>query len=110
MKRVVVLSPLRGDYEKNTAYAKACLRDCFARGEAPYASHVLYPLVLDDTSAEERRQGMEAGRAWFPGGELCAVYTDLGISEGMKGDLERIKQVGLEIEYRELGEPWSTVS
>ena len=39
MKLVLVESPFAGDVEKNLAFARACLHDCFIRGEAPFASH-----------------------------------------------------------------------
>ena len=102
MKRVIVFSPLKGDYEKNQAYARECVLDCLKRGEAPFASHVIYPLVLDDTKAEERKLGMDAGRAWFEVCEYIVVYTDLGISDGMAGDIKRCEKLGIKIVYRKL--------
>lgn len=39
---VIVESPYAGDVERNTAYARAAVRDCLMRGEAPFASHLLY--------------------------------------------------------------------
>ena len=89
MKRVVIESPLRADtpegYERNRRYARACMRDSLRRGEAPFASHLLYAQrgVLDDELEDQREQGIRAGFAWGAVAELCAVYTDLGVSEGM---------------------------
>ena len=40
-RRVIVESPYAGDIETNVAYARAALRDCLSRGEAPIASHLL---------------------------------------------------------------------
>lgn len=42
MKLVIVESPYAGDVKTNVAYARAAIRDCLMRGEAPYASHLLY--------------------------------------------------------------------
>lgn len=42
MRRVVLESPFAGDVERNVRYAKACIRDCLSRGEAPIASHLLF--------------------------------------------------------------------
>jgi hypothetical protein len=42
MRRVIIESPYSGDVETNVAYARAALRDCLSRGEAPLASHLLY--------------------------------------------------------------------
>jgi hypothetical protein len=59
---VALETPYAGDIEKNLRYARKCMHDCFKRGEAAYASHLLYtqPGVLDDNIPEERRLGMEA--------------------------------------------------
>src|SRR5690606_21487830 len=40
-RRVIVESPYAGDVETHVAYARAALRDCLSRGEAPIASHLL---------------------------------------------------------------------
>jgi hypothetical protein len=90
-KLVIIESPLAGDVEANIAYAKECMRDSLRRGEAPYASHLLYaqPGILDDLVPEERALGIEAGLAWGEAAELTAVYIDLGISKGMRYGIER---------------------
>lgn len=77
MRRVVVESPYGSDdpkiIERNIRYARACLHDCLLRGEALYASHLLYTQdgVLRDEVPEERTLGMEAGFAW--GGALMRL-------------------------------------
>ena len=111
MRRVIVESPYAGDVERNVAYARACVRDCLARGEAPFASHLIYtqPGVLDDGDDEERRRGIDAGLAWLDAADLVAVYTDLGISAGMKDAIARAETEGREIVFRSItdwhGEP-----
>lgn len=109
-KLVVLETPYRGDnshetLERNIEYVKACMRDCLLNhGEFPFASHLLYtqPGILDDKSPEERNLGIEAGLAWVVHAEATVVYTDLGISEGMKLGIERARQVGRPVEYRKL--------
>ena len=104
-KLVVVESPYAGDVEKNINYARACMRDCFLRGEFPFASHLLYtqPGVLDDENSKERKLGIEAGLEWVKVAEATVVYTDLGITEGMKQGIKRAEEDGRVVEYRELG-------
>jgi len=51
---------------------------------------------------EERILGIEAGLAWTKYAEATVVYTDKGISKGMKLAIERAKQEGRPIEYRTL--------
>ena len=101
MKLVIIESPYSGDVEKNTKYARECMLDSLRRGEAPYASHLLYTQVLDDTALDERHLGMEAGFAWGAKADMVAVYTDLGISEGMKFGVARALENEIpHIEYR----------
>ncbi len=103
-RRVVVESPYAGDVERNKAYARACMRDCFMRGEAPFASHLLYTQdgILDDTIPEERGLGMEAGFIWGNIADATVVYIDHGISHGMEEGIERAKKAERPIEYRRL--------
>jgi hypothetical protein len=102
MRLVIVESPLAGDVEKNLAYARAALADCLARGEAPFASHLLYPQVLDDLVPEQRTQGIEAGLAWGERADATVVYTDLGESFGMTMGIARAVAAGRPVERRKL--------
>lgn len=104
MKRVILESPYAGDVERNVAYARACLRDSLLRGEAPLASHLLYPQpgVLDDQIPEERQMGIDAGPAWGVEAEATVVYVDHGISRGMQYRIDRAHREGREVEYRAL--------
>ena len=99
--RLVLLeSPYAGDVSRNVKYAKLCMRDCLLRGEAPFASHLLYPQVLDDSNVEERGLGIEAGLAWGARAEATVVYTDLGVSPGMLLGVERAALAGRPVEHR----------
>lgn len=88
MKRVVIESPYysadKAEQERNISYALECLRDSLQRGEAPFASHLLYTRVLDDANVEERRLGMQAAMEWIDHSETTAIYIDLGVSPGMR--------------------------
>jgi hypothetical protein len=86
MRLVVIESPYAGDIERNVAYARAAMRDCLMRGEAPFASHLLYtqPGVLRDDIQSERTLGMAAGFHWGAKADATVVYIDLGITKGME--------------------------
>lgn len=101
---VVIESPFAGGIATNVRYARAAMRDSLARGEAPYASHLLYTQegVLDDDVPEEREQGIQAGFAWRHVAELTVVYQDLGISKGMQYGIDDAIKRGCPIEYRNL--------
>ncbi len=100
--RVVLESPWAGSVEENRIYAKSCMRDILYRGEAAFASHLLYPQVLDKFLEEERQMGIEAGFAWGSVAELCAVYTDYGLSEGMIRGIARAESFGITVVRRSL--------
>lgn len=104
--RVLIESPYAGDLAWNLRYLRACLRDCFRRGEAPFASHALYAQTgaLDDSLPEERRLGMEAGFLWGKAAEKTVVYADLGISAGMQAGIARAIKEDRPVEFRRLGE------
>ena len=105
MRLVILESPFAGDVEANVAYARRCVRDSLLRGEAPIASHLLYtqPGILNDDISEERWCGIHAGLAWIAAAEASVVYTDRGISSGMRYGIERAAEAGRPIEYRALG-------
>lgn len=50
----------------------------------------------------ERSLGVEAGLAWFRVATKCVVYTDRGISGGMKLGIDRAGLRGLAVEYRSI--------
>lgn len=108
IRRVIVESPYAGDVERNAAYARAALADCLRRGEAPFASHLLYtqPGVLDDDVPEERAWGIEAGLAWGSVADATVVYGDLGTSRGMEYGIAAAEAAGRPIEYRLLSDDW----
>jgi hypothetical protein len=102
MKLVIIESPYAGDTEKNIAYAIKCMKDSLNRGEAPFASHLLYTQCLDDNNKEQRMLGIYAGLEWGIYASATIVYTDLGISEGMKIGIENAIQSGRLIHYRSI--------
>lgn len=115
MRLVVVESPYAAtDWRvlaRNKAYAVRAMVDCFRRGEAPLASHVLYAhsRVLDDLLPEERALGIQAGFEWARLCEHVAFYIDLGWSPGMREALKR--HMGRHtIEERTLGDHWAEES
>lgn len=101
---VIVESPYKGNVERNVAYARAAVRDCILRGEAPFASHLLYTQdgVLDDGIPEERTLGILTGFAFARVADSVVVYRDLGISSGMALAIAARHKEGANIEFRSL--------
>lgn len=105
MRFVIVESPYAGDVESNVDYARACIADCLKRGEAPFASHLLYtqPGVLNDNLVDERKLGIDAGLEIGKRADATVVYLNRGLSRGMKYGIEAAQREGRPIEYRLLG-------
>lgn len=101
---VTIESPYAGDVQANEKYARAAMRDCLLRGEACFASHLLYtqPGVIDDTCQAQRRLGIEAGLLFAQMTAKTVVYTDLGISKGMAEGIAHAEKRGRPVEYRSL--------
>ena len=99
---VVIESPYKGKVKQNVAYAQKCMSDSLLRGECPFASHLLYTQVLDDTVPELRSMGMSRAFEWYRHADLMAVYIDNGISDGMKMGMEVAEKLGIEVVYRTL--------
>lgn len=89
-RRRILADDLRGNIE----YARACLLDSVRRGEAPIASHLLYPQILDDGIPDERATGIECGLAWRAVAHLAVFYTDRGWSRGMLAAREVYEREG----------------
>lgn len=89
---------------RNIRYARAAIRDCLLRDEAPLASHLLYTQrgVLDDNIPRERQRGILAGIAWGKGVDATVVYIDRGVSKGMSYGITCARVVGRPVEYRSL--------
>lgn len=109
MRRTVIESPFAGDEDKNRAYARQAMAHAIGKGEAPYASHLLYTQVLFDENPDERLMGMEAGFAWAAQAELCAVYVDRGLSEGMRAGIQLALKHKIPVEFRSLASRVGTV-
>jgi hypothetical protein len=107
MRLVVIESPFSGDTQRNLRYARAAMADCLSRGEAPLASHALYtqPGVLDDAVPEQRALGIAAGLAWAAWADATVVYTDLGMSDGMRLGVADAVGAGRAVEHRSI-EGW----
>lgn len=106
MTTVILETPYAGDVKRNVAFARACMLDCLKRGEAPFASHLLYTQVLDDDVSEERELGIAAGFAWREKSTRTVVYTNLGVSRGMEAGIAHAMFIGRPIEYRTLEGAW----
>ena len=104
---VIIESPFRGEDFQRAAYkryAHQCIADCISRGEAPFASHMLYTEALDDNDENQRKAGIRLGSEVGRRMDMTVVYADLGISEGMQRGIDAAKRAGRPVVYRSIVE------
>lgn len=101
MRRVIIESPFRGMPDA-IGYAHRAMADCLFRGEAPFASHLIYPQILDDNDPDQRELGIETGLAWQEVADAVVVYGDHGMSEGMHAGVMNARRLGITVEFRYL--------
>jgi hypothetical protein len=105
-RRVIVETPYgaknAAELADNIEYARRAMADCLFRGEAPFLSHLLYTQVLDDEEPSHRRLGMLCGFVWGQCADAWVVYTDRGITNGMRAGIEVANDYHKPVEYREL--------
>jgi hypothetical protein len=110
MDFVIIESPYAGDVETNAEYARACLRNALTRGDAPFASHLLYTQVLADRIPAERGAGLIAAMAVLKRADKVAVYFDRGITPGMRLAIKTAGEVGVPVVYRTSRRPWTDLA
>lgn len=93
---VYIASPLSGDVEQNLEFARKACRFAIEREVTPFAPHLLYTQMLDDSSPADRQLGIDMGNQML---ELCDELWLCGdrISEGMANEKELAEQLGISI-------------
>jgi len=84
VKTVLLESPYAGDVPRNEAYARRAMTYLLGSGYAPFAGHLLYTQVLDDTVPEQRNRGIDAHLAWMDRVDEVWFFLDHGWSRGMR--------------------------
>lgn len=102
-------SPRQEIRDRNIIYLHRCMLDSFSRGEAPFASHWMYPTFLptEPGEAEEnvpnRELGIACRNAWSHHADTVVLYTDYGISNGMVAAIKDANAEGIPLEFRTIG-------
>jgi hypothetical protein len=106
VNRVIIESPYaaspKATVPEHVHYACCAMRHSIDQGEAPFASHLLYPNVLDDSVPLERARGIQAGYEWMQAADIVAFYIDFSWSLGMVKALKVARILQRKIEIRSL--------
>mgnify|MGYP000034032761 CR=1 FL=1 len=103
MTMTIIESPFAGDVPRNRIYALRCMNNALSRGEVPFAPHLLYPQLLDDSKADERQKGIECGYKYWDFAQTIRFHLDYGWSPGMSEAFERAVERGYNIEVAYIG-------
>lgn len=98
IKLVYICSPLRGDIERNITKAVGYCRFASTQGVVPLAPHIIFTQFLDDEISGERELGLQMGSELLKYCQELWVSEDQ-ISEGMLGEIESAKRLGILIQY-----------
>lgn len=105
MKLVYICSPYRAADEetlqRNIDYARELTREILLQGEAAVTPHLYMTQCLNEADEAERKCGLAAGQAIVEKCETMLVGRRFGISEGMAGEIDRAKEKGICIQYRD---------
>lgn len=93
-QRIIIESPLSGDFITNRRYATWCCRYMHEAGYSPLASHLVAPWFMDDRDAEDRAAGIEMPWFWLPD-VPHHFFIDFGMSSGMVAALQRCRAFGI---------------
>ena len=101
MKLIYVASPLSGDVERNTEYAKQACREVMESGYAFFAPHLLYPNFLDDSVPWQREFGMDMGLTVLSRCDELWAFGDR-ISTGMQAEISEAERLGIPVRRIEM--------
>ncbi len=95
---VYIVSKYAGDIEKNTAAAVQYARFAIDKKRIPVASHLLYPLILDDANPQQRELGLLFGQALLA---LCEEVWVFGTehSSGMQAEIHEARRLKKRIRF-----------
>lgn len=104
MKRIGVISAYRGktpqETEANLEKARRICKRIIGIGLTPFAPHLLYPQLLDDTNPGDRMLGMACGQDFLRVCDAVWVYGE--VNEGMQEDITATEEAGIPVRYRKM--------
>jgi hypothetical protein len=95
---VFICSPFAGNTKRNTEKAKRYMKFAMDKGAIPFAPHLLYPLVLDESDPVQRELGMFFGMVWLGKCDELWVFGSR-ISSGMSVEINKAKRRLIPIKY-----------
>lgn len=95
---IYICSPFSGEVERNIANARRYSRFAVDAGFIPIAPHLLFPQLLCDERAQERKLGLQFGIALLSKCTEVWVFGD-DVSPGMREEIKRAKWQNRKLRY-----------
>jgi len=104
-KKVYVVSQYAGDIDANVAAAIKACQFVIRNEKIPIASHLIYPLMLNDSNETEREIGTMYGLALLAVCQEVWIFQRNGfMSRGMLDEEAEAKRLGKKIKYFDIKE------
>ena len=97
---VYICAPLRGDVEKNIAFARQKAQEVFQAGGIPICPHLMFPSVADVNDPAQDDAAREMGLRLVESCQLIHVYGST-ITEGMRAEIQRAQERGIPVVFEQ---------
>ena len=103
---VYICAPLRGEVEKNIAFARDKAREVFAAGNVPICPHLMFPPIADPENPAQDQAAREMGLRLVESCQQVNVYGPVW-TEGMWAEINHAERLGIPVltDQKELGKP-----
>lgn len=95
-KLVYICAPLRGDMEKNIAFARQKAQEVFQAGDIPVCPHLMFPPIADPENPQQDQAARDMGLRLV---EACQEIRVFGMNwtEGMWAEINHAMNLGIRV-------------
>ena len=103
-KLIYICAPLRGEVEKNIAFAREKAREVFAEGDIPICPHLMFPPIADPADPTQDQAAWEMGLRLVESCQQLNVYGPIW-TDGMWAEIHHAERLGIPVmtDQKELG-------
>ena len=103
-KLIYICAPLRGEVEKNIAFARDKAQEVFAAGDVPICPHLMFPSIADPENPVQDQAAREMGLRLVESCQQVNVYGPVW-TEGMWAEIRHAERLGIPVltDQKELG-------
>ena len=97
-KLIFICSPFSGDTETNAANARRYCKHVLDHGAVPFAPHLYFPQLLDESNEEDRKTGFGAGLVILAECDELWAFGD-AITDDMRLELEVADKLSMPMRF-----------